>query len=406
MRDVEVYRDDLFTDDAIRWPYERYRDLRELGPVVWLEAHQMYVLPRYAEARTALADPGLFCSGRGVGMNDFVNAAGAGTTLMSDGDVHDSQRAVLAHGLTPRALRPLHDTVQSAANTLVDAVVKRGTFDAVSDLARALPLTIVPDLVGWPLHGRDNLLDWAAATFDALGPVNARAERAGSRVWEMLTFANTTVATRDVLPGSAAAFMLDAIDQGKLTPQQAASLILDYLGPSLDTTISAIGSAVWHFGTHPQQWDLLRDKPELLGNAFNEVVRLESPIRGFTRVLTAATNIGGHELPAEARVLVLFASANRDERRWDNADQFDITRNANGQIGFGYGIHGCVGQGLARMEGQAVLRALMGCVEQFHVGPPHWLLNNTIRGLASLTVTVKPASAGANGEAGQPLEQP
>src|SRR5271156_2517759 len=124
MIDVPAYRDDLFTDDAIRRPYERYRDLREQGPVVWLEAHQMYVLPRYAEARAALADPVLFCSGRGVGMNDFVNAAGAGTTLMSDGDVHDLQRAVLAHGLTPRALRPIQDTVQSAADNLVDAVVE------------------------------------------------------------------------------------------------------------------------------------------------------------------------------------------------------------------------------------------------------------------------------------------
>lgn len=396
MSALPSYSEDLFTDDAISRPYERYHELRELGPVVWLEAHQMYALPRYAEARAALADPELFCSGRGVGMNDVANTVALGTTLMSDGDVHDLLRAVLARGLTPRALRPLQDNVQSQADVLVDHLVEHGTFDAVRDLARALPLSIVPDLIGWPLHGRDNLLDWAAASFDAMGPMNARGERALPRIGEMLTFAARTVEQRDVLAGSAAADMLDAVDEGRLTHQQAASLIIDYLGPSLDTTISAIGSAVWLFGSQPQQWDLLRRRPELLSNAFNEVVRLESPVRGFTRVLTTETNVGGHELPADARVLVLFGSANRDERRWDNADQFDITRNANGQIGFGYGVHGCAGQGLARMEGQAVLRALMGRVETFHVGSPKWVLSNVIRGLESLAVTAKSASIVAN----------
>ncbi len=395
---VPSYSADLFTDDAIVRPYARYRELRELGPVVWLEAHQMYVLPRYAEARAALADPDVFCSGQGVGMNDVVNTVARGTTLMSDGAVHDLQRAVLAHGLTPRALRPMHEIVQTAADGLVGRLVSRGTFDAVSELARALPMSIVPDLVGWPIHGRDNLLDWAAATFDIIGPMNARAERAGPRVEAMFQFAAHTVAQHDVLAGSAAADMLDAVDRGKLTTGQAASLVIDYLGPSLDTTISAIASAVWLFGRYPEQWNLLRDKPELLINAFNEVIRVESPIRGFTRVLTVDTTIASHELTTGARVLVLLASANRDELRWQDADQFDITRNANGHIGFGYGTHGCAGQGLARLEGQSVLRALMDRVERFDLGPEAWSLNNTIRGLASLTVTVSPASTVAKPE--------
>jgi cytochrome P450 len=395
---VVPYSDDLFTDDAIRRPYARYRQLRELGPVVWLEAHQMYVLPRYAEVRAALAHPDVFCSGRGVGMNDVVNTVALGTTLMSDGDVHDLQRAVLAHRLTPRALRPLRETVQAAADALVDELVSRRTFDAVDDLARALPLSIVPDLVGWPLHGRDNLLDWSAASFDILGPMNGRGQRAGPRIEAMFGFAARTVADRDVLAGSAADHMLNAVDQGTLTEGQAASLIIDYLGPSLDTTISAIGSAVWLFGDNPEQWTLLRKNPELLINAFNEVIRLESPIRGFTRVLTTATRIGDHDLPAGARVLLLFASANRDELRWHNADQFDITRDCNGQLGFGYGAHGCAGQGLARLEGQSVLRALMDRVERFQLGPPTWGLNNLIRALASLTVTVSPAATAANAD--------
>jgi cytochrome P450 len=389
---VPSYPGELFTDDAILQPYEQYRELRELGPVVWLEPQQMYVLSRYAEVRAALADPDVFCSGRGVGMNDVANTVGLGTTLMSDGDVHDLQRAILAHRLTPRGLRPIHEAVQDAADALVQQLVGEREFDAVHDLARTLPMSVVPDLVGWPVHGRDNLLDWSAATFDILGPMNARAEHAGPRIVAMFQFAAHTVASRDVLPGSAAADMLGEVDGGKLTENQAASLIIDYLGPSLDTTISAIASSVWLFGRHPDQWNLLRERPDLVGNAFNEVIRLESPIRAFTRVLTVGTTISGHELPAGARVMVLFASANRDELRWERADEFDITRNANGQLGFGYGIHGCAGQGLARLEGQSVLRALVDRVERFELGTETWALNNLIRSLGSLPVTVTAVS--------------
>ena len=113
--------------------------------------------------------------------------------------------------------------------------------------------------------------------------------------------------------------------------------IIDYLGPSLDTTIAAIGNAIWLFATHPDQWQLLREQPDRVKQAFNEAMRLESPISGFTRVTTQPVELGGVEVPAGARVLVSFASANRDEQRWPDADQFDITRNSAGHVAFGYG---------------------------------------------------------------------
>jgi cytochrome P450 len=108
---------------------------------------------------------------------------------------------------------------------------------------------------------------------------------------------------------------------------------------------------------------VVRADPHKIPDAFNEVVRLESPIRGFTRSVTEDTTVAGYRIPKDARVLVLFASANRDERQWDRPDEFDVTRDAGGHVGFGHGVHGCAGQGLARMEGQAVLRALAGRVQ-------------------------------------------
>jgi len=134
----------------------------------------MYVLPRYAEARAALADPGLFCSGRGVGLNDVINGlAAGGNTLTTDGELHDHLRGVIGPGLMPRALRGMRSSVEQQASDLVAGLARRGSFDAVTELARALPLSVVPDLIGLPADGRGRLLEWAAASFDLMGPFNA-----------------------------------------------------------------------------------------------------------------------------------------------------------------------------------------------------------------------------------------
>jgi cytochrome P450 len=400
MPTIPHYPDDIWTDEVLLDPHPHYRALRDLGPVVWLDAQQMYAVPRYTEARAVLGDAGTFCSGQGVGLNDMVNGIGAGTTLMSDGQLHAHLRSVIGPGLTPRALRSMRGTVEQLAAERVARLIQQGSFDAVADLARALPLTVVPDLVGWPAGGREHLLEWAGAAFDLLGPLNARAQQAGPKVQEMLEFAARTAADGNLLPGGLGATILEAARHGELQPAQVPPLIVDYIAPSLDTTISAIGSAIWLLATHPDQWAALKADAALIPNAFNEAVRLESPIRAFSRVTTSDTQLDGYDIPAGARVIVLYASANRDEREFGRPDDFDVSRtNASAQLGFGYGTHGCAGQGLARLEGQAVLQALVDQVEAIELGRPVRALNNLINAWASVPVTVHPtrhaAAAGA-----------
>lgn len=171
-------------------------------------------------------------------------------------------------------------------------------------------------------------------------------------------------------------------------------LFIDYLAPSLDTTISAIGNAIWLFATHPEQWDRLRRSPDRIKSAFNEVLRLESPISCFTRVARAGTQVDGCDVPAGSRVLVSFASANRDERRWHEPDRFDILRESAGQLAFGHGEHACVGMGLARLEGAVVLAALAARVDRIALnGSPLRKRNNLIRSFSSLPVTVTRSEA-------------
>jgi cytochrome P450 len=391
---IPNYPHDLFTDEVLRDPGEHYRTLRELGPVVWLDAHDMYAVTRFAEARVVLADAATYCSGQGVALNDTANTLAAGrNTLMTDGKLHEHLRRVLGRNLTPRALRAAVDRIRSAAAELVTDLVARRSFDAVADLARALPLSIVPDLLGWPTNGRAHLLEWGAAAFDFLGPMNDRARQAISPTQAMFAFAAEMAESGRIIPGSVGAGVIEAARRGEIEQNQVAPLITGFLAPSLDTTISAIGSAIWLLARHPRQWAALRADPSLVPNAFAETLRLETPVRGFSRVTTMPTRIGAADLPAGVRILVLYGSANQDGRQFPAPDQFDITRaNATDQLSFGYGVHSCPGQGLARAEAHALLSELASQVERIELaGQAARVISNLINGPASVPVTVRPA---------------
>ena len=377
---VPVYRENIYTSDAIVDPYPHYARMRELGPVVWLSRHRLHALPRFAECKAVLRNDKTFVSSKGVALNPVTNRMSRGTTLTSDGTEHDQRRKLVAHRMLPRALRAIEDNVDALAADVVTAAIERGEVDGVDDLASALPHAVVPDLVGWPRNQRENLLRWGAATFDILGPVNKQAVKAAPSSLQMLQFAKRVVRERSVIEGSMAHELLAAADAGKLSHAECAPLMIDYIAPSLDTTISAISSALYLFATHPEQWQLLKDDRSLINNAINEALRFEAPLRAFARHAACDTEIAGVRIPSGARVLVIYASANRDEREWDDPDTFDIRRDANRHLGFGQGAHACAGQSLARLETSAMLRALLDRVDRIELtAEPVWALNNIIR---------------------------
>jgi cytochrome P450 len=389
---VPLYEPDIYSVEAIVNPYPHYQRLRDLGPVVWLTKQKVHALPRYAECKTALRDDKTFLSGRGVALNRIANRLSRGTTLNSDGVEHDQRRKAVAHRLFPRALTAISDGVDATAAAVVDAALCKGEIDGVNDLAAALPLAVVPDLIGWPRNQRDHLLDWGGATFDVLGPLNWQAIKAMPDALRMLSFARRVVRERNMLEGSMAHELLIAADEGKLSHRECPPLMVDYLAPSIDTTMSAISNALYLFATHPDQWQLLKHQPHLVANAINEVVRYEPPLRAFARCVGEQTEIGGVEIRAGERVLVMYASANRDEREWEEPGIFDIRRDAGRQIGFGQGAHACAGQGLARLETTAILHALIERVDCIELtGPPTWAINNIIRRHDRLPLKLIPA---------------
>lgn len=377
--DVPAYKPDIYSDEAIVDPHPHYKRLRDLGAVVWLTKHKAYALPRYSQCKAVLRDDATFLSGTGVALNRITNRLSRGTTLNSDGAEHDQRRKRVAHRMLPRALRAISDRVDATATAVVDAALSRGEIDGVNDLAAALPLAVVPDLIGWPRDQRDRLIEWGGATFDVLGPLNWRAIKATPDALQMLRFARRVVRERTVLEGSMADELLAAADKGELSHRECPPLMVDYLAPSIDTTMSAISNALYLFATHPEQWRLLKKEPKLMPNAINEVIRYEPPLRAFARRAGRETEIDGVRIASGARVLVMYASANRDEREWEEPHVFDIRRDAGRQIGFGQGAHACAGQALARLETTAILQALIERVDRIEVtGTPTWAINNII----------------------------
>lgn len=196
------------------------------------------------------------------------------------------------------------------------------------------------------------------------------------------------VATENLVPGGFGWTMLEAHKAGRIPIEGAIGLLAGCVVPAFDTTISAISSGMWLFARHPEQWELLCSEPSLAPSAFNEIVRIESPIQVFSRVTTREVDLGeGVVIPPGARVLHSYGAANRDERHFPDPDRFDITRNPVDHLGFGYGNHGCAGQ--ARLEVHAVLKAMAARVQRVELaGEPVRALNNITRGFLNLPVRV------------------
>lgn len=385
---VPVSHVDLFSDETLANPYPAYDQLREQGGAVWLDQIEMFILTRFADVQGALADWQSFTSAKGVMMNDRMNETLQGIVLCSDDPEHAAMRKVLMAPLQPRELKALTGRITDEAEALADRLVAKKSFNAATELAQYLPVTIVSELVGLPEEGRERMLDWASANFDCFGPLNERALNAFPVVNEMVNYAFTQCVPGKLKPGSWAAKIWEAADRGEIRHEQCPIMMNDYMGPSLDTTIFATCSAIMLLANNPDQWDILRDNPTLIPNAVNEVIRIESPIQNFSRVAARDVVVDGVTIPAGSRVIMSYGAANRDPRKWEDPNRFDVKRRAMDHLGFGHGAHQCIGNNLARMEIAALLTALTKRISRIELHSSERQLNNVLRGFRRLDVTV------------------
>jgi cytochrome P450 len=381
---------DPYADQALLNPWPLYRELREMAPVVWLEKYRMFALTRYDVVVKVLRDWEAFPSSFGVMMNDDMNQVLRGNTLCSDGDAHNRLRRVVMRPVTAIAIKSLEDEVAREAEGIVGRLCARGRFCATGELATYLPVTIVSNAVGLPEEGRERMMQWSIGLFDCFGPLNERVRNAMPVLSEMMDYARTHAVPGKLKPGSWAEAIHHAAAAGEVPPEAVPVLMIDYMGPSLDTTIFAISSGVWLFAKHPDQWDLVRNDPSLIPAAINEILRIEAPIQGFSRYVARDYDLDGVVLPEGSRTIVFYGAANRDPRQFPQPDRFDVRRdNAGRHMAFGAGPHMCLGSNLAKLEMRALFTALAGRVKRFHIEAEERALNNVLRGFSKLIVSVE-----------------
>ncbi len=396
--DIDPFCQAFFDD-----PFPSHAALRDAGPVVYLPRYDLFAIARYEQVQAALTNWQDFSSARGVGLSDFAREKPwrlPSLLLETDPPLHDRTRRLMDRVLSPAAIRALRADFTAAAEALIDALLERGSFDAVRDLAEAYPLTVFPDAVGMPRENRRFLLPYGNMVFNSFGPRNAFFEEAVRDAAPVLEWVTAQSRREALAPVGFGAVIHAAADTGEVAREEAEILVRSLLTAGVDTTVNGLGAALYCLARFPAQFDRLRADPSLARAAFEEAVRLESPVQTFFRTTVRDVAIGDAADGVEAmadfvnetetidegrKVLLLLGAANRDPRRWERPDDYDITRRAAGHVGFGTGIHGCVGAVLARLEGEVVLAALARKVARLEiVGTPRRRYNNTLRGLASL----------------------
>lgn len=394
---VPVITADPFSLENLADPHILHQQLREAGPVVYLDHYNIWGMARYEQVNVALKDWRTFSSASGAGLSDFRKEKPWRTPsllLEADPPGHTQAREVVSLILAPPALKALRESFEREANALVDSLVDLGSFDAVTQLAEVYPLKVFGDAVGLPVEGRQNLLPYANMVFNAFGPRNQLLESAMADAQPVQQWIATNSQREALRPGSFGAQIWAAVDAGKIPEEWAPLLVRSLLSAGLDTTINGIAAAIYALATHPEQWSLLRQDPSLSKAAFEETVRWESTVQTFFRTTTREVEIAGVRIPAGEKVLLFLGSANRDPRRWTDPDSFEIQRNSSGHVGFGMGLHRCVGQTVARFEAEIVLTALARRLERIELtGQPQRKPNNTLRAWTSLPVAVYPAPA-------------
>jgi cytochrome P450 len=287
-------------------------------------------------------------------------------------------------------MRSLKERFAAAADEMLAALVAKGQFDGCTELAEAFPLRVFPDAIGMRPENRHHLLPYGDMVFNSFGPANELFQAAAVRAKEVFPWVEAEALREHLAPDGFGMILYRCADAGEITHDEAHKLVRAMLTAGVDTTVNGIGAALYALARFKDQWDKLRSDPSRLARAaFEEAIRFESPVQTFFRTTTRAAQLGGVTIDAGKKILLFLGAANRDPRQWQEPDVYDIERDVKGHVGFGAGIHVCVGQLLARLEGEVVLQALAKYAIHIELaGTPERRFNNTLRGLKHLPLRV------------------
>ena len=368
-------------------PYPTYRALREHDPVHFSPEAGCFCLSRYDDAVFVLRNPELFSS---QAMQSVLNPLEKGSRwaqflavaeflartrlnpmrlqktanlITSDPPRHDAMRAVVSRGFTPRRIRVWEERAREITAACLEKLQRGSPFDVVQDLAIPLPVTIIAELLGVAPERQLDFKRWS----DAIVSSSTGSRRAYGMdrtvlrtVSDLYRYMRQVVAARRRRPGDDLVSVIVSGQAGEatLTDLEVFQFVILLLVAGNETTTNLIGNAVQALLDHPEQLELVSENPALIPQLVEETLRFDPPIQLLFRTALRDVEIRGARIPKGAIVALLIGAANRDERRFPEADRFDVTRDATGHLAFGFGTHFCLGASLARLEATAALGAL------------------------------------------------
>ena len=367
---------DIFSRESVRNARDVDDRLRESSPVVKLPGEDVVMLARFEHVSAGLKDWRTYSSTSRPWHDP--NSVRPELLLTDDPPKHTRVRAVISNALSPAALNKMSDDFRADARALVDRLRKREgeVVDAVGDITQVFVFKVLPDLIGLPEEGREHMSAFGNMVWATMGPMNELFDEAmRDTSGEVLAWAGACCKRENLAPGSLGMAMYEAADRGEVTVDEAELLVGILLSAASDSTVLTMANAMRAFSEFPDQYELLKSDRSLTKAAFEESLRWDSPSRMAGRITMKDVQIDDYVIPAGTRCGLMFAAANRDPRHWQDPLRYDVKRKTVGHLGFGFGVHACVGRVLALLEADALLGAVAESVSRIEKAgePEPWM---------------------------------
>jgi cytochrome P450 len=355
--------------DASPW----YKAMRASAPVFYDQRMGSWQVFLYTDVERVLTQFGTYSSQFGYNNNettgradqgaetDAAEASIMGSLLTTDPPFHTKLRNIVSRSFSPASIAALEPRIREIASPLLaglDAAAAKGgrSTDFVTEFAEPLPVIVIAEMLGIPVEDRARFKRWSDIQ---IGSADIGPETQGRANRELAQYLGAIIAERKKDPRDdlISSIVTSEIDGERLSLQEAVSFCVLLLIAGNETTTNLLGNAIRLFARYGSMKQL-HDKPSAIPGAIEEVLRFASPVRAMFRVSVKDSEVSGHEIPSGHSVLAWIASANRDERKFPDADKFDIGRTSNPHIAFGHGIHYCLGAPLARLESKVALQLL------------------------------------------------
>jgi cytochrome P450 len=380
-------------------PYPHYGAMLDGPPaVINMGPVSVALIARYADVTSVLRDHENFSSEgpqppSGQYQGRFM---GSRSMLGSDPPRHSRLRRLVSRDFTPRRIRELEPRIRQIASGLLDEIAKRGEFDLMADFANVFPVMVIAEMLGVAPELNATFKSWSDALVAAGNniPGSPQSPEAIKAIDAIGDYFNGEIEKRRSNPGKDLVSALTAAHEGEaLSAADLLSFVTLLLVAGNETTTNLIGNGMLALGRHPEQFDLLKQKRDLLPTAIEEMLRFDGPVQSTARFPKQPVQVAGIEIPGGAIVMTIVAAANRDPAKFPDPEKFDIARTPNEHVAFGEGIHFCIGAPLARMEAAIAFEAMLDRFPRMHLKDPAMQAVHKgsyfLRGLESLPMVIE-----------------